>query len=78
MIRLLINKQQARPILFRGYTVFKTAQSKANREGIPRNSEKNMKKEYLRQKGHSHSSTIWLDRQLRDPYTNQVLLFIVV
>ena len=52
---------------------FKTAVPKAERQHIHKNSEKNIKKEYLHQKGKSHSSTIWLDRQLRDPYYIKVL-----
>ena len=49
-------------------TTFKTAAPKAERQHIHKKSEKNIKKDYLHQKGKSHSSTIWLDRQLRDPY----------
>lgn len=54
------------------FTVFKTAQPKSVRNDINRHSERNLKKEYIQHKGKSHSSTLWLERQLRDPYTIRV------
>ena len=50
------------------FSTFKTSVPKAERQNIKKQSEKNLKKDYLHQKGKSHSSTIWLDRQLRDPF----------
>ena len=42
------------------------------RNGDGRRVQRNLRKDYIRKKGKSHSSTIWLDRQLRDPYTIRV------
>ena len=54
------------------FSTFKTAASKAERMNSNLHSERKLKKEYLRQKGKSHASSMWLDLQLRDPFTIRV------
>ncbi|KNB42260.1 23S rRNA methyltransferase [Blastocystis sp. subtype 4] len=50
------------------FTVFRTAVPKSVRSESHKDFKRNIKKDYLQHKGKSHSSTLWLDRQLRDPY----------
>lgn len=61
---LLMNKG----IVGSSFTTFKTAIPKSERTNSNHHSERNIKKDYLHQKRKTHSSTLWLDRQLRDPY----------
>ena len=73
MLSLSYGRMMHKQVTVAYFTTFKTALSKAERHHLNRHSEKNLKKEYLYHKGKSHSSTIWLDRQLRDPYYIRVL-----
>ena len=54
------------------FSVFKTAQPKSKRKESSHLPDRNVSKDFLQKKGKSHSSTLWLDRQLRDPYYLQV------
>ena len=58
--------------LKRSFSSFVTGVPKSVRNGDGRHVQRNLRKDYIRKKGKSHSSTIWLDRQLRDPYTIRV------
>ena len=62
----------SKSIILSSFSTFKTAASKAERMNSNLHSDRNLKKEYIPHKGKSHSSTIWLDRQLRDPFTIRV------
>ena len=57
----------------RCFSSFVTGVPKSVRNGEGRHVQRNLKKEYIRKRGKSHSSTIWLDRQLRDPYSIRVV-----
>lgn len=48
--------------------MFKTALPKGVRNGDKKGVSRNIRKHLSHQKGKSHSSTLWLDRQQHDPY----------
>ena len=62
----------------RSFSHFITGVPKSVRSGENRHVQRNLKKEYIRKRGKSHSSTIWLDRQLRDPYSIRVYVLKII
>lgn len=63
-----------KPVPSRQFTTFKTALPKGVRNGEKKGVSRNIRKHLSHQKGKSHSSTLWLDRQQHDPYYIMVFL----
>ena len=65
----------SKSVSLRQFTMFKTALPKGVRNGDKKGLSRNPRKHLSHQKGKTHSSTLWLDRQQHDPYYIMVFSF---